>query len=44
MFNELSDFQYLLLLSANDITINSLLKEALFFFTRSDATIMLAPP
>ena len=44
MFNELSDFQYLLLLSANDITINSLLKEALFFFTRADATIMLAPP
>ncbi len=44
MFNELSDFQYLLLLSANDMTVNSLLKEALFFFTRSDATIMLAPP
>ena len=44
MFNELSDFQYLLLLSANDMTVNSLLKEALFFFTRSNATIMLAPP
>ena len=44
MFNELSDFQYLLLLSATDMVVNSLIKEAFYFFTKSDITILLQPP
>lgn len=44
MLSEISDFQYLLFISSIDMTVNSLLKEAFYFFTRSDISIVLDPP
>ena len=44
ILNEISDFQYLLLLSSMDPTINSTIKAAFRFFTHSQATITLDPP
>jgi hypothetical protein len=44
LLEELSDFQYLLLMSMMDPTMNSLLKSAFHFFTHSDATFVIDPP
>ena len=44
LLDSLSDFQYLLLMTTMDPTVNSLIKAAFRFFTHSQATIMLDPP
>ena len=44
LLEEISDFQYILLIAMMDKTMNDLLKGAFYFFTHSDATFMLDPP
>ena len=44
LINSLSDYQYLLLMSAMDQTMNTLIKAAFRFFTHSQITIVLEPP
>ena len=43
LLSELTDFQYLLLLSSLDVQVNQLVKKAFRFFTHSEATISLDP-
>ena len=40
----LSDFQYLLLLSSLDVQVNTIIKQAFRFFTHSQVTLTLDPP
>ena len=44
LLNQISDFQYLLLMTSMDLQVNALTKEALRFFTRSQATFSINPP
>ena len=44
ILNDISDFQYLLLMATMDKTVNEKLKSAFRFFTHSQATFMLDPP
>lgn len=43
ILNEISDFQYILLISTLDPQINALLKEAFRFFTHEEAMVMMEP-
>ena len=44
LLQQISDFQYLLLMASMDIQVNNILKEAFYFFTNSQATFSLDPP
>ena len=44
LLENISDFQYLLLMASMDAQVNSLIKSAFHFFTHSKATFMLDPP
>ena len=44
MLENISDFQYLLLMVSMDAQVNSLVKSAFHFFTHSKVTFMLDPP
>ena len=44
LLQNLSDFQYLLLMVSTDAEVNSLVKSAFFFFTHSNATFSFNPP
>lgn len=44
ILNQISDFQYVLLMANMDKTVNERLKAAFRFFTHSQATFMLDPP
>ena len=44
LLNEVTDFQYLLLMSQLDKTTNALLKSAFRFFTHEDVSFILDPP
>ena len=44
LIDSISDFQYLLLMVSMDVQVNSLVKDALRFFTHSSATFSLDPP
>ena len=44
LLNNISDYQYLLLMVSMDATVNSLVKSAFRFFTHSEATFSLEPP
>ena len=44
LLNEISDFQYIILISSVDPKINALFKEAFYFFTRSEVSIVVDPP
>ena len=44
MLKNLSDFQYLLLLSSLDVQVNTIIKQAFRFFTHSQVTLTLDPP
>ena len=44
LMEDISDYQYLLLLTSTDATVNSIVKNAFYFFTRSQATFSLDPP
>ena len=44
LLQEISDFQYLLLMVSMDVAVNNMVKEALFFFTHMQATFSLEPP
>lgn len=44
MLNNISDFQYLLLMVSMDSTVNFLVKQAFQFFTHSQASFLLDPP
>ena len=44
LLNNISDYQYLLLMVSMDAQVNSLVKSAFRFFTHSEATFSLDPP
>ena len=44
LLKQISDFQYLLLMVSMDAQVNNVLKEAIYFFTHSQATFSLDPP
>ena len=44
LLQSISDFQYLVLMSTMDQKVNSTVKSAFYFFTKSNITIMLDPP
>ena len=44
LLETISDFQYLLLMVSMDVTVNSLVKGAFQFFTRTQANFLLDPP
>ena len=44
LLENITDFQYLILMSSLDKTTNSLLKGAFRFFTHEEATFILDPP
>lgn len=44
LINQISDFQYLLLMVSMDVQVNSLVKSAFHFFTHTSATFSLDPP
>ena len=44
LLNNISDYQYLLLMVSMDVSVNSLVKSAFRFFTHSEATFSLDPP
>ena len=44
LLNNISDYQYLLLMVSMDVQVNSLVKSAFRFFTHSEATFSLDPP
>lgn len=44
LMEQITDFQYLILMSSMDLNINTILKSALHFFTRSQITISADPP
>lgn len=44
LLESISDYQYLLLMTSMDASINSLIKSAFRFFTKSSATFTLDPP
>ena len=44
LLEAISDFQYMLLIASMDAQVNSLIKSAFFFFTKTNATFSLDPP
>ena len=44
LLESISDFQYMLLIASMDAQVNSLIKSAFFFFTKTNATFSLDPP
>lgn len=44
LLKQLSDFQYLLLMSSLDVTVNTTIKAAFKFFTHQSITIVIDPP
>ena len=44
LLEQISDFQYLLLMVSMDASVNSMVKSAFRFFTHSQATFTLEPP
>ena len=44
LISELTDFQFLLFMASIDLQMNTLLKDAMRFFTHESATIILDPP
>ena len=44
LLNQITDFQYLLLMASMDLNVNTTLKSALRFFTHMEATITMEPP
>lgn len=44
LLEAISDFQYMLLMTSMDAQVNSLIKSAFFFFTKTNVTFSLDPP